>query len=130
MAEISHAGDLKRAVSAAVNRGLLGDAEREEMEARLTELVLHPELETYFESGSKVLTERPLLLAEGRTVVPDRLVLRGKDAWILDYKTGSPEPAHQEQIRHYGMILSQMGYEVREMALVYLDNPVKVMKLA
>ncbi len=130
MAEIDQAGDLNRAVSAAVNRGLLGEAEREEMEARLMELVLHPELKTYFEPGAKVLTERPLLLSEGRTVVPDRLVLRGKEAWILDYKTGSPEPAHQEQIRHYGMILSQMGYEVREMALVYLDNPVKVIKLA
>ena len=129
MAEIDHAGDLEPAVRAAANRGLLREAERGDMEARLRELVLHPELETYFETGTKVFTERPLLLAEGRTVIPDRLVLRGREAWILDYKTGSPEPAHEQQLRHYGTVLADMGYEVREMALVYLDSPVKVVKL-
>ena len=62
------------------------------------------------------------------TVIPDRLVFRDKKVWVIDYKTGTHNSSHEVQIDRYGSVLTEMGYEVEERILVYINDPVKVVK--
>ena len=99
------------------------------METMLKDLVMHPELESCFEPGLEVINERPILISEGNAIVPDRLVFRGDKVWIIDYKTGVRDPKHEEQIENYASVLRSMRYQVQEKILVYVDKPVKVIKI-
>ena len=129
MANIDSRADLDRVIRAAVNSGILEDTDRNEMEAMLKGLLTHPDLEKYFEPGREVINERPIHLSGGNSVVPDRLVIQENRVWILDYKTGAPDPGHQAQVEQYAFVLESMGYSVQEKALVYLDKPIRVVKI-
>jgi CRISPR/Cas system-associated exonuclease Cas4 (RecB family) len=43
-------------------------------------------------------------------------------AVIIDYKTGEEKPAHKKQILQYADLLNQMGYNVTEKLLVYIED--------
>jgi ATP-dependent exoDNAse (exonuclease V) beta subunit len=129
MARIEYRSDLDSVIQAYVSSGVLVSSDREDMEAMLRELMEHPELRTYFDQGCKVINERPILLSGGNSVIPDRLVIRENKVWILDYKTGAPDPAHGKQINQYAHVLESMGYSVQERALAYLDKPIRVVKI-
>ena len=129
MARIEYRSDLDSVIQASVSSGILGSSEREDMEAMLRELMVHPELRIYFDRGCKVINERPILLSGGNSVIPDRLVIRENKVWILDYKTGAPDPAHGKQINQYANVLESMGYSVQERTLAYLDKPIRVVKI-
>ena len=129
MEQIVDRNDLKSVIQAFVNRGLVKDSNREDMETMLKDLVMHPELESCFEPGLEVINERPILISEGNAIVPDRLVFRGDKVWIIDYKTGVRDPKHEEQIENYASVLRSMRYQVQEKILVYVDKPVKVIKI-
>lgn len=74
----------------------------------------------WFSSDYQVLSERAILTASGRTIRPDRVMLRDKKAVVIDYKFGQHQsPAHRTQVQDYMSQLSQMGYSV-EGYLVYV----------
>ena len=41
---------------------------------------------------------------------PDRVMTRGKEAVVVDYKFGRENNGHKEQIEHYMSVLGEMGY--------------------
>jgi ATP-dependent exoDNAse (exonuclease V) beta subunit len=74
----------------------------------------------WFSSDYQVLSERAILTASGRTIRPDRVMLRDRKAVVIDYKFGQHQsPAHRTQVQDYMSQLSQMGYSV-EGYLVYV----------
>ena len=109
--------------------GLLEGQERQRTSDLLTALVEHPQLRDHFDPGLEVLNERPIFVSEGISLIPDRLVFRGKEVWIIDYKTGAEDPKHVDQINQYARVLQTMKYEVIERLLVYVNESVKVVKI-
>ena len=81
----------------------------------------------WFKPGLKIYSERSILDEKG-TYRPDRVVEHGGRVTVIDYKTGEPSPEHHEQVRDYGTLLKDMGYETVEGYLVYtgLSEAVKV----
>ncbi|HRZ22047.1 MAG TPA: hypothetical protein P5184_10290, partial [Bacteroidales bacterium] len=65
----------------------------------------------------------------GQSYRPDRMVLMGDRAVVMDYKTGSPSPEHHRQLQIYGRLLHDMGYEHIEQYLIYLDDEVNLVKV-
>jgi CRISPR/Cas system-associated exonuclease Cas4 (RecB family) len=45
---------------------------------------------------------------------------------IIDYKTGNVQPAHKAQMEQYATVLTQMGFEVSDKILVYINNEVSL----
>ncbi len=115
------------AVEAAVRRGLLPAAERETWQQHLQQALTLTDgsvtLCDWFAPGITVLHERPLLTAT-ETLRPDRVVISGNTATVIDYKTGMPDAAkrkaYYKQIREYGALLAQMGHTVK-LYLAWLD---------
>lgn len=66
----------------------------------------------WFDEGKTVYLEHDLLCANGATYRPDRVVIDGNKATIIDYKFGH-EKRHQylDQVRDYMTLYAQMGYQ-------------------
>jgi len=52
----------------------------------------------------------------------DRLLLKGKHAVVIDFKTGLPSSADQRQMQEYMTILTQMNFYPVEGFLLYIRS--------
>ncbi len=80
-----------------------------------------PELHDWFGDQYEVLTERRLV-ADGRTYIPDRVMLHGQQAIVVDFKLAVAADKYREQVRNYGAQLARMGYEPVTMYLLFVDT--------
>jgi CRISPR/Cas system-associated exonuclease Cas4 (RecB family) len=86
--------------------------------------VNHPKLADFFSEHRTILNEQEILTTDGKSLRPDRIVLDGKRATIIDYKTGKASPSHKEQIANYAAVLSEMDFEVKQSIIVYIDQQI------
>ena len=76
----------------------------------------------FFNKSNTILNERDINL-NGKTIRPDRLEINtDKEVWLLDYKTGSKNDSHKDQIDVYAKALTTMGYTIRKKIIVYLNE--------
>jgi len=73
----------------------------------------------WFNAEAKIVNEAEILLTDGALLRPDRLILYGSKAIVVDYKTGAEESYHGDQVQQYAGVLNQMGYTDTKMFLVY-----------
>ena len=80
-----------------------------------------PEFEAWFDGSWEVINERPIF-TDGSSYVPDRVLLKDSQAIVIDYKREKHSEAYENQIRNYGSLLTKMGYQVRGLYLVYINE--------
>ncbi len=107
-----------------------GDGCSPELWESLDRVVHHPELSPFFAKGNTIRNEMEILMADGRVLRPDRVYLDGNRVGILDYKTGSPQAGHEEQLRAYGKALEELGLDVHRSVLVYMGTPVVLREIS
>jgi len=76
-----------------------------------------------FERQGEKLTEREILLPDGKWLRPDLIILGDGFTVVADYKTGQPHPQYEKQMHKYIETLLAAGYPSVEGYLVYLGNP-------
>jgi len=70
-----------------------------------------PETESWFSLDAKVLNETTILIPTGEQYRPDRVVIRGNEATIVDYKFGDKESkTYLQQVQQYMNLIAEMGY--------------------
>jgi hypothetical protein len=70
-----------------------------------------PHTQQWFGDNKKVLNERSILLPSGEQYRPDRVLIDGQQAIVIDYKFGdAQDPKHQKQVSRYKELIAQMGY--------------------
>jgi len=71
-----------------------------------------PETENWFASDVRVLNETTILIPTGEQYRPDRVVIRDKEATVVDYKFGDKESnKYRQQVKRYMDLISEMGYQ-------------------
>ena len=94
-------------------------------------IVSHPELVGYFEEGNQVFNEQAIIQNEGKTIKPDRMVLKGaNEMLLLDYKTGVHNVKYQQQLENYQEAIEKMGYKVVKKVLVYIGLAIDIVNLS
>ena len=92
--------------------------------------IYHPDLKIYFSDAYQILNERDILIPSAQGVFkqkrPDRLLIKNDKITIIDYKTGAEEHKHTKQLQVYADYLTQAGFEVENMILVYIGEDVFV----
>ncbi|HEY6159681.1 MAG TPA: UvrD-helicase domain-containing protein, partial [Bacteroidia bacterium] len=89
---------VKSALEAMLNEGLLTGAEEKEMELQLNALLSVQDIRKFFEPGRQVKNESELLMPGGESFRPDRVIIQDKKAIVLDYKTGIEKKTHKKQL--------------------------------
>ena len=79
-------------------------------------------LQVYFDGSYLLKKEASILSDQGNLSRPDLIAIKDKTATIIDYKTGEPRSTYAAQLQGYSNLLTQMGYEVKERLLVYIDD--------
>ena len=124
MSLIEVSGDIKGALSKALGEGLITQAEAPDLSITIHTLVEHPELSDFFKEGIKALNECEIIDKNRLILRPDRIVIYGNKVSILDYKTGKRDSRYHQQLYAYADALSDMGYEVENRVIVYLNNTI------
>jgi ATP-dependent exoDNAse (exonuclease V) beta subunit len=119
LSEIIVKEDLDKALQQAVYTGLTGPEDSAEIKELILALLNKRELSDWFSGNWKVKTEVPVIPAPGELSRMDRVMFRGKEVVVLDYKTGVPRPEDKKQVRDYMNILQQMDYDEVSGYLLY-----------
>ncbi|MCE3279851.1 MAG: helicase UvrD [Bacteroidetes bacterium] len=122
LSRINYSDDTTKALDSMLEEGMINIEERDHLTSTINNILMLPLLAPHFIEGLTVKNESEVISLTGEMFRPDRVVLNNKEAVIIDYKTGSKKQVHQQQIIQYGDLLIQMGYDVKEKLLVYIEE--------
>jgi ATP-dependent helicase/nuclease subunit A len=108
--------DVERVVEQIHREGLIPSQEQEPMRHSILEMIRRSGAEKWFSSGtSAVYKERSILCGDGTVIRPDRVMIEGDRATVVDFKFGESEREYYlRQVSGYMQRLSDLGYgEVR-----------------
>jgi hypothetical protein len=109
--------------------GMLTAEERAELMDQLEMIFANPQVQGWFNTEFQVKTEVPIIIRNEQEKRPDRVLVQGKRAIVIDFKTGTSNPSHKKQVLEYRDVLLEMGYERVEAFLLYIVEN-SVIKLA
>ncbi|WP_109302135.1 exodeoxyribonuclease V subunit beta [Aquimarina sp. AU474] len=116
--------DVVGVINEAYIKGEITILDKEAITKELMGVVKHPELYQYFSEGNTVYNERDIVF-NGKLFRPDRVVVdKNGITTIIDYKTGTYDASHANQILEYSRILQEMGYTVINKILIYFDHDI------
>ncbi len=72
--------------------------------------------------GNEVITEAGILLPDGKTKRPDRVIIKDGKATVIDFKFGDENPHYIDQVNQYRELLINMGYKNTEAFIWYVDK--------
>ncbi len=128
MASIKEKSDVLKALKKVTSSGIIAKSEENLYKDWLQQITLHPSLTEYYNGSWQILNEQDIAYQQ-QLIRPDRICLKEGKAVIIDYKTGSPNPSHKQQIETYANALASLGYQVVNSFLVYLNEDLEVVSI-
>ncbi len=122
--------DVGLAIDKAIESGLINLLQKDLVHQTVIDIVNHEELAIFFEKGNEILNEKTIVQKNGKAVKPDRIVVKAEsEVYLLDYKTGADNPKYKKQLEDYQEALNSMGYVVKNKALVFIGEKIRVVNL-
>jgi ATP-dependent helicase/nuclease subunit A len=110
--QITTKADQPKAITDLVNSGRISMDESLIVETELQHFWNLPETEKWFADDVRVLNETTILIPTGEQYRPDRVVFRGNEATIIDYKFGDKESkTYRQQVKRYMDLIGEMGFQ-------------------
>ncbi len=122
LSQIKTREDVEPACKRALAAGMVQPREFDLIREHVGKMIAHPVAVEWFSGKLKILTETDLLTSS-LTLRPDRIMISGDQAVIVDFKTGMRNPEHENQVRQYTGVLRQTGFREVKGYLWYIrDN--------
>jgi ATP-dependent helicase/nuclease subunit A len=110
--QITRKSDQSKAIMDLVRSGRISEEDSKKVEEEMQHFWNLPEAESWFADDVRVLNETTILIPTGEQYRPDRVVIRGNKATIVDYKFGEKESkTYLKQVKQYMNLIAEMGYE-------------------
>ncbi|MEI6456586.1 MAG: 3'-5' exonuclease, partial [bacterium] len=93
------------------------------------QLMENAEIRPFFEPGREVRSEAEMLLPDGNVLRPDRVILDGGTATVIDYKSGKPSEKYRTQLDIYEKHLHEMGFENVRKYLLYFEPEIRLVEV-
>ena len=104
--------DLEGALSASFDAGEIDEAEMTDIRSMLKAgLELTIPLGWFPEDRSKVINETSVMMSDGQTRRPDRVVNDDGKIIIVDFKFGAPSASYESQVKEYADMYRSLGYQ-------------------
>lgn len=123
LSKIKTKNDVERVLESYLIAGEITRNEQKVISEKITNLLERPDLKPYFEEGTTAINEKDIMISDENgtaTYRPDRLVETADGFFIIDFKTGTEKPQHEEQIKKYAQILERLGKKVLKTKIVYI----------
>lgn len=103
----------EKAISEMIREGRINDADSLTVNDEFEKFWSLPYVNDWFSEGLQVINEASILSPGGNLYRPDRIVVQGEKAVVVDYKFGENEnKMHTQQVQQYMSLIEQMGYQV------------------
>lgn len=123
LSQIKTADDIDHAISNAVLMGDITIQEGEKIASDIKQLVSISTIKPYFEVGMEINNEIEIMSSSGDILRPDRVVISGDKATVIDYKTGKRQASkYHAQMRDYEKALFDLGYKDVSKILLYIHE--------
>lgn len=122
LSRISYAYEIPDTLDRIILEGLITHPQKEVLNKQLQDLLSNPKIASWFDPDWDVRTEIPILQPDGAENRIDRLLLKGKKAVVVDFKTGEPTKRDQKQVQDYVDILRKMNFVDVEGYLLYIKK--------
>jgi ATP-dependent exoDNAse (exonuclease V) beta subunit len=110
--QITRKSDQQKAILSMIREGRISENEGEIVVQQMEKFWLLPETQGWFSDDISVLNETTILTPNGEQYRPDRVIIRGNEATIVDYKFGENEKkTYTQQVKQYMNLIAGMGYE-------------------
>lgn len=130
LAKITTQNDISSSLQQFINDGVISETQSFILADLLLKITSHTALKVYYDTEAKALNEKEIYTKEGESLRPDRInILPLNKVSIIDYKTGSEKVSHINQIQRYGAVMSQMGFEIKELLLVYINDKIDAIQV-
>jgi ATP-dependent helicase/nuclease subunit A len=109
--ELEHPDQYQHLVDKLIRQGRINTVESNVIVKDMEAFRQLPEVQLWFQPGALALNETTIITPKGELYRPDRVLVNGSHATVVDYKFGSVEHhRYIRQVEHYGTLLQQMGY--------------------
>ena len=104
--------DIETAVNKVYFEGKIDDKEKQEISTQIKQLFKDEKIKKWFSPEWTIKNETDILLSDGNVRRPDRVLIAGSEAIVIDYKFVNEEkPEYIIQVSNYVNYLLKMGYE-------------------
>ena len=121
---MTHSADVDAVLRQLTLDGTLPVAVVPVIREQVSKLMDNPQIKSWFESDFNVLAEREMFY-EGKILKPDRVMVKGEQAIIVDYKKEKASETYHTQVGRYMKAVQSLGYSEVSGFLVYVD-PVEI----
>ncbi|HEY9124724.1 MAG TPA: UvrD-helicase domain-containing protein [Bacteroidales bacterium] len=109
---IYKAEDIDKAINKLVGEGLISSVDRQIYSERVNSLVMKEPYKDWYCGDWKVYTEAAIVVPKQHEYRPDRVMINGKKAVVVDYKFGFVQKdSYIKQVSDYKQTLLDMGFE-------------------
>ena len=127
MEDIESEKDVERVLQTAVSEGKIAPLEEiGELKKMLRKAMEHEVAKAWFDGTWQLYRECSILTrdAQGAVVTqrPDRVMMRGDEAIVVDYKFGAQQQSYHDQVKRYCQLIQQMGKQHVKGYLWYVDK--------
>ncbi len=122
LSRIRHEGEIESVLADLEMSGSVTSSARTDLAHRLNTLMENEKVRSWFSGDWDVRTEVPILLPGGTESRVDRLLISGRKAVVIDFKTGEPTKADQKQVADYLETVRRMNFIEPEGYLLYVKT--------
>ncbi|MEO0527540.1 MAG: UvrD-helicase domain-containing protein [Bacteroidota bacterium] len=122
---LSHIGtkkDIENGFKLALSRGEIHNGQIPRLRQKILQIVNHPKLRPYYDDEGIIKNEWDIITKNGLILRPDRIVLKGDKATIIDYKTGKKNNRYHQQLYQYSDAIEEMGYLIENRIIIYIND--------
>jgi RecB family endonuclease NucS len=130
LSEIKSESDIERALNSLLDEGAITLNEQVELNDLAQKVLNHPQLKLIYADANKLISEKELLLPDGSTIRPDRVIISDNEVVVIDYKTGIPSEQHEVQIQKYMKWLREIESKSCRGLLVYLQKEIDIKEVS
>jgi len=120
LADVRQAHDLEMVLRQRLQSGEMDRETVDQVRGRVEKLFQMDLVKDWFNTDFEVMNERSLWY-DGKELKPDRLMLKGDTAIVIDYKKEVESDAHKKQVRGYMQAAKSMGYTHVSGYLIYVE---------
>lgn len=128
LASIRGQQEVGRAIDKYYVEGQISGEDKITITNQLNLIFSNEQVQSWFNTDWEVKTEAAIIIKDKYPKRPDRVLIHGKKAIIIDFKTGQEKSADKRQILSYRDTLHEMGFEHIETYLLYIvqNNIIRV----